>query len=66
MDDIKQAVAKQLQESEVSSDITEKVLQLLDNPDYKQPFNETKHRQVAFFKKHLGYVVAMPLYYCTA
>ena len=47
MDDIKQAVAKQLQESEASSDTTEKVLQLLDNPDYKQPFNglETKHRQ---------------------
>ena len=34
VDDIKQAVAKQLQESEASSDITEKVLQLLDNPDY--------------------------------
>ena len=61
VDDIKQAVAKQLQECEASSDITEKVLQLLDNPDYKQPFNglETKHRQLAFFKKHLGYVVCL-------
>lgn len=59
VDNIKQTVGKQLQEYEVSSDITHKVLQSLDNSDYKQPFKglETKHQQVSFFKKHLGYVV---------
>lgn len=59
VDDIKQTVGKQLQEYKVSSEITYKVLQSLDNSNYKQPFEglETKHQQVSFFKKHLGYVV---------
>lgn len=59
VDNIKQTVGKQLQECDVSSDITHKILQSLDNSDYKQPFKglETKHQQVSFFKKHLSYVV---------
>ena len=65
VDDIKQALGRQLQECEVSSNITDKVLQLLDNPDYKRPFYglETKYQQITFCRKHLGYVVCFMLQY---
>ena len=64
VDDIKQAIGRQLKECEVSSNITDKVLQILDNSDYIRPFYglETKYQQLTFCRKHLGYVVSFVQY----
>jgi len=63
VDNIKQTIGKQLQESGTSTDTIDKVLQSLDTSDYKQPFKglETKYQQMSFFRQHLGYVVSFLL-----
>ena len=61
--DIKEAVAQELRDNNISNMCTRKILTILDNPQYSEPFKglETKHLQMAVFRQHLGYVVSLNL-----
>ena len=60
VDEIKEDIRVHLHECQVTGDIVDRLLDKLDTDDYKQPFKglETKHQQLSFIQKHLGYVVS--------
>ena len=61
VDDIQKTIAERLNDYQVSSNIVAKVLETLNEDDFRQPFKgiEIKHQQLTYLQQHLGYVVRM-------
>ena len=61
VDDIQKTIGERLNDYQVSSNIVAKVLETLNEDDFRQPFKEiqTKHQQLTYLQQHLGYVVRM-------
>ena len=61
VDDIQKTIGERLNNCQVSSNTVAKVLETLNEDDFRQPFKgiETKHQQLTYLQQHLGYVVRM-------